>query len=205
MKRIDTELPDVFLIEPKKFGDSRGYFFESFNQRVFDELSGTSASGASIAFVQDNQSRSARGVLRGLHYQIRQPQGKLIRVLEGEIFDVAVDLRRDSPTFGRSACFLLSAENNLMAWIPPGFAHGFLALQEGSTVLYKASDFYAPAHERTLLWNDPALAIDWPLEGVGGRGRILVSEKDLVGKPLAEAEVYAADPAGAASAGAVPR
>ncbi len=200
MKRIDTALPDVFLIEPKKFGDSRGYFFESFNQRVFDELC-----GRSVAFVQDNQSRSARGVLRGLHYQIHQPQGKLIRVLEGEIFDVAIDLRRDSPTFGRSASFLLSAENNLMAWIPAGFAHGFLALQEGSTVLYKASDFYAPAHERTLLWNDPALDIAWPLARVGGRDEVIISDKDLVGRPLADAEVYGSDSARAASTVASPR
>jgi dTDP-4-dehydrorhamnose 3,5-epimerase len=189
MKRIDTELPDVFLIEPKKFGDSRGYFFESFNQRVFDDLSGTP-----VNFVQDNQSRSARGVLRGLHYQIRQPQGKLIRVLEGAIHDVAVDLRRDSPTFGKSASFVLSADNNLMAWIPPGFAHGFLALEDGSTVLYKASDFYAPAHERTLLWNDPALGLEWPLEEVGGADKVLVSDKDRIGKPLAQTEVYADHP-----------
>ena len=188
MKRIDTDLPDVFLIEPRKFGDSRGYFFESFNQRVFDELSGTP-----MPFVQDNQSRSTRGVLRGLHYQIRQAQGKLIRVLEGAIHDVAVDLRRDSPTFGQSASFLLSAENNLMAWIPPGFAHGFLALDEGTTVLYKATDFYAPAEERTLLWDDPALGLQWPLEQVGGRSRVIISEKDLVGKPLADAEVYRSD------------
>lgn len=189
MKRIETDLPDVFLLEPKKFGDSRGYFFESFNQRVFDELSGTS-----LSFVQDNQSRSAQGVLRGLHYQIRQAQGKLIRVLEGSIHDVAVDLRRDRPTFGKSASFVLSAQNNLMAWIPPGFGHGFLALEDGTTVLYKATDFYAPAHERTLLWNDPALGLEWPLEQVGGRARVTVSEKDLVGKPLAEAEVYDTDP-----------
>jgi dTDP-4-dehydrorhamnose 3,5-epimerase len=193
MNRIETDLPDVFLIEPKKFGDSRGYFFESFNQRVFDELSGTS-----LTFVQDNQSRSARGVLRGLHYQVRQAQGKLIRVLEGAIHDVAVDLRRDSPNFGRSTSFLLSAQNNLMAWIPPGFAHGFLALEEGSTVLYKATDFYAPAHERTLLWSDPALGLQWPLDQAGGRDRIIISDKDLGGKPLAEAEVYDQDPAGAA-------
>ena len=189
MNRIEADLPDVFLIEPKKFGDSRGYFFESFNQRVFDDLSGTP-----VNFVQDNQSRSARGVLRGLHYQIRQPQGKLIRVLEGAIHDVAVDLRRDSPTFGKSASFVLSADNNLMAWIPPGFAHGFLALEDGSTVLYKASDFYAPAHERTLLWNDPALGLEWPLEEVGGADKVLVSDKDRIGKPLAQTEVYADDP-----------
>jgi dTDP-4-dehydrorhamnose 3,5-epimerase len=194
MKRIDTDLPDVFLIEPRKFGDSRGYFFESFNQRVFDELSGTP-----MPFVQDNQSRSTRGVLRGLHYQIRQAQGKLIRVLEGAIHDVAVDLRRDSPTFGRSASFLLSAENNLMAWIPPGFAHGFLALEEGTTVLYKATDFYAPAEERTLLWDDPSLGLQWPLDQVGGRSRVIISEKDLVGKPLSTAEVYRTDPITAAA------
>jgi dTDP-4-dehydrorhamnose 3,5-epimerase len=185
VKRIDTALPDVFLIEPKKFGDSRGYFFESFNQRVFDELSGTS-----LAFVQDNQSRSARGVLRGLHYQIRQAQGKLIRVLEGAIHDVAVDLRKDSPTFGKSASFVLSADNNFMAWIPAGFAHGFLAMTDGTTVLYKATDFYAPAHERTLLWNDPALGLEWPLAQVGGRAKVIISDKDLVGKPLAQADVY---------------
>ena len=196
MKRIETDLPDVFLIEPKKFGDSRGYFFESFNQRIFSELT-----GVSLPFVQDNQSRSTRGVLRGLHYQIRQAQGKLIRVLEGAIHDVAVDLRRTSVTFGRSASFVLSAENNLMAWIPPGFAHGFLALEEGTTVLYKATDFYAPAHERTLLWNDPALRLQWPLDQVGGRSRVIVSDKDLVGKPLAQAEVYETDPASTGSPG----
>ncbi|HZH05550.1 MAG TPA: dTDP-4-dehydrorhamnose 3,5-epimerase [Lautropia sp.] len=196
MNRIETHLPDVILIEPKKFGDSRGYFFESFNQRIFSELT-----GVSLPFVQDNQSRSTRGVLRGLHYQIQQAQGKLIRVLEGAIHDVAVDLRRTSATFGRSASFVLSAQNNLMAWIPPGFAHGFLALEEGTTVLYKATDFYAPAYERTLLWNDPALGLEWPLEEVGGRSRVIVSEKDLVGKPLAEAEVYGTDPAVPGSAG----
>ncbi len=190
MKRIDTALPDVFLLEPRKFGDSRGYFFESFNQRVFEDLT-----GASVSFVQDNQSCSARGVLRGLHYQIRQPQGKLVRVLAGAIFDVAVDLRRDSPTFGKAATFELSADNNLAAWIPAGFAHGFLSLEDGSVVLYKASDFYAPAHERTLLWSDPALGIEWPIERVGGAGSLVVSDKDKVGRPLADAEVYAGDPA----------
>lgn len=195
MKRIETALPDVFLIEPKKFGDSRGYFFESFNQRVFDELSGTR-----FNFVQDNQSRSARGVLRGLHYQVRQAQGKLIRVLEGAVHDVAVDLRRDSATFGQSASFLLSAENNLMAWIPPGFGHGFLALEDGTTVLYKATEFYAPAEERTLLWNDPALGLEWPLELAGGRDKVIISEKDLAGKPLAQADVYDRDPAAGSAA-----
>jgi len=190
MNRIDTGLPDVFLLEPRKFGDSRGYFFESFNQRVFDEVS-----GMSLSFVQDNQSRSARGVVRGLHYQVRQAQGKLIRVLGGAIHDVAVDLRRDSPNFGRSASFVLSAENNLMAWIPPGYAHGFLALEDDTTVLYKATDYYAPAHERTMLWSDPALGLQWPVELVGGSGSVIVSDKDLAGKPLAEAEVYDSDPA----------
>ena len=189
MKRIETTLPEVCLFEPKKFGDSRGYFFESFNQRVFDELTGTP-----VAFVQDNQSRSARGVLRGLHYQIKRAQGKLIRVLEGAIQDVAVDLRRDSPNFGKSASFLLSADNNRMAWIPAGFAHGFLALIDGTTVLYKASDFYAPAHERTLLWDDPALGIDWPLDQIGGSAAVIISDKDLVGVPLAQAEVYPSSP-----------
>ncbi len=188
MKRIDTALPDVCLLEPRKFGDSRGYFFESFNQRVFEGLT-----GASVSFVQDNQSCSARGVLRGLHYQVRQPQGKLVRVLAGAIFDVAVDLRRDSPTFGKAATFELSAENNLVAWIPAGFAHGFLSLADGSVVLYKASDFYAPAEERTLLWSDPALAIDWPVERIGGAGGLIVSEKDKVGKLLASADVYAGE------------
>jgi dTDP-4-dehydrorhamnose 3,5-epimerase len=190
MKRIETALPDVWLLAPRKFGDSRGYFFESFNQRVFEELT-----GASVSFVQDNQSCSARGVLRGLHYQIGQPQGKLVRVLAGAIFDVAVDLRRDSPTFGKSAAFELSADNDLIAWIPAGFAHGFLSLLDGSVVLYKASDFYAPAHERTLLWSDPALGIDWPIERVGGAGSLIVSDKDKVGKPLASADVYPLDPA----------
>ncbi len=196
MKRIETALPEVFLIEPKKFGDARGYFFESFNQRVFHELSGTR-----MTFVQDNQSRSARGVLRGLHYQLRQAQGKLIRVLEGAIHDVAVDLRRDSATFGRSASFELSAENDLMAWIPPGFGHGYLALEEGTTVLYKATDFYAPAHERTLLWNDPTLGLAWPLELAGGSEKVVISGKDKAGKPLAQAEVYDRDPLAGSAVG----
>lgn len=186
MKRIDTALPDVFLIEPKVFGDSRGYFYESFNQRAFDELA-----GGHFAFMQDNQSRSAKGVLRGLHYQMQQAQGKLVRVLEGAVYDVAVDLRKSSPTFGKAVGFTLSAENKLMAWIPPGFAHGFLSLEDGSTVLYKASDFWAPAHERSLLWSDPALNIEWPLDLVGGLDALIVSDKDKAGKPLAESDVYA--------------
>lgn len=183
MKRIETALPDVILLEPKKFGDSRGYFFESFNQRIFDELT-----GKHVDFVQDNQSRSAKGVLRDLHYQVQQGQGKLVRVPEGAIYDVAVDLRRGSPTFGKSVGFELSAENNLIAWIPAGFAHGFLSLQDGSTVHYKASDFYAPAHERSLLWSDPVLGIDWPIAKVGGASALIVSDKDKVGKPLAQAD-----------------
>ena len=186
MKRIETSLPDVILLEPKKFGDSRGYFFESFNQRVFDDLTGTH-----VDFVQDNQSRSARGVLRGLHYQVQHAQGKLIRVLEGAIYDVAVDMRRSSPTFGKSVGFELSAQNNLIAWIPPGFAHGFLALQDGTTVHYKASDFYAPAHERSLLWSDPALALDWPIAQIGGASVLTVSDKDKAGKPFAQADTFA--------------
>lgn len=195
MKRIDTALTDVCLLEPRKFGDSRGYFFESFNQRVFDELTGTA-----VSFLQDNQSRSARGVLRGLHYQVQQAQGKLIRVLEGAIHDVAVDIRRNSRTFGKSVSFVLSAANNLTAWIPAGYAHGFLALEEGTTVLYKATDFYAPAHERTLLWNDPALGLQWPFDRIGGISKLIVSDKDRVGIKLAHAEVYATDPGARAAA-----
>ncbi|MGE0803581.1 MAG: dTDP-4-dehydrorhamnose 3,5-epimerase [Lautropia sp.] len=185
MKPIESGLADVHLFEPKVFGDSRGYFFESYNQRVFEALI-----GQSIEFVQDNESRSARGVLRGLHYQVQQAQGKLIRVIEGAVYDVAVDLRRKSPSFGRATGFVLSAENKRIAWIPPGFAHGFLALDENNTVLYKASDFYAPAHERSLLWNDPALAIGWPLAEVGGSDRLTVSDKDRAGRLLADADTY---------------
>ena len=199
MRATPLAIPEVILFEPKVFGDERGFFYESFNQKVFE-----AAVGKSVHFVQDNHSRSVKGVLRGLHYQIRQAQGKLIRVLEGAIHDVAVDLRRDSATFGRSASFLLSAENNLMAWIPPGFVHGFLALEEGTTVLYKATDFYAPAHERTLLWNDPALGLQWPVEQVGGMQLVKVSDKDLVGKPFAEAEVYESDPLSDPPAGRFP-
>lgn len=180
MERIATAIPDVFMIAPKVFGDDRGFFLESYNRRSMAAL------GIDLDFVQDNHSRSARGVLRGLHYQVKQPQGKLVRVVAGEIYDVAVDLRRASPTFGQWAGMTLSAENKRMAWVPPGFAHGFYVVSESAEVLYKATDYYAPEHERSLLWNDSALAIDWPLSG-----EPLLSEKDRKGLPLAEAEVYA--------------
>ena len=180
MRRIDTELPDVFLIEPKVFGDARGFFMESYNRRTMAEL------GVAGEFVQDNHSRSARGVLRGLHYQIRQPQGKLVRVAAGAVYDVAVDMRRSSPSYGRWAGFELSADNKLMAWIPPGFAHGFLVLSEYAEFLYKTTDYYAPEHERSLLWNDPALGIAWPLAGAAP----LLSAKDQAALPLAQVETY---------------
>ena len=180
MRRIDTDLPDVFLIEPKVFGDARGFFMESYNRRAVAELR------IEGEFVQDNHSRSARGVLRGLHYQIPQPQGKLVRVVAGAVYDVAVDMRKSSPTFGRWAGFELSAENKLMAWIPPGFAHGFLVLSDYAEFLYKTTDYYAPEHERSLLWNDPALGIAWPL----GSTAPLLSAKDGAALPLAQAETY---------------
>ncbi len=180
MEVIATQHPDVLLLRPKVFGDARGYFFESYNRKAFTEL------GIGAEFVQDNHSRSAKGVLRGLHYQIQQPQGKLVRVAAGEVFDVAVDLRRSSPHFGRVATFRLSAETHEMAWIPPGFAHGFLVLSEYAEFLYKTTDYYAPQFERSLLWNDPALAIAWPLEGAA-----LLSAKDQAALPLAECEVFA--------------
>ncbi|KAB2314007.1 dTDP-4-dehydrorhamnose 3,5-epimerase [Betaproteobacteria bacterium SCN2] len=180
MEKIATAIADVFMIAPGVFGDERGFFFESYNRRSMAEL------GIDFDFVQDNHSRSGRGVLRGLHYQIRQPQGKLVRVVAGEIFDVAVDVRRSSPTFGQWVGMTLSAENKRMAWVPPGFAHGFYVVSETAEVLYKASDYYAPQHERSLLWNDPALGIEWPLSG-----EPLLSDKDRKGIPLNEAEVYA--------------
>ena len=181
MKVMTAGLPGVLLIEPRVFGDDRGFFFESFNQRRWEE-----ATGLQSCFVQDNHSRSAKGVLRGLHYQISQPQGKLVRVVAGEVFDVAVDLRRSSPHFGRVASFQLSAETHEMAWIPPGFAHGFLVLSEHAEFLYKTTDYYAPQFERSLLWNDPALNIAWPLDGAP-----LLSAKDQAGLPLAGCEVFA--------------
>ncbi len=180
MQVIATQHPEVLLLRPKVFGDARGFFFESYNRKVFAEL------GIGAEFVQDNHSRSAKGVLRGLHYQISQPQGKLVRVVAGEVFDVAVDLRRSSPHFGRVAFFSLSAETHEMAWIPPGFAHGFLVLSEHAEFLYKTTDYYAPQFERCLLWNDPALNIAWPLDG-----EPLLSAKDQAGLPLAGCEVFA--------------
>ncbi len=181
MNVIKTEIPDLLIIEPKVFGDERGFFFESFNARAFAEKTGVMDS-----FVQDNHSRSAKGVLRGLHYQIQQPQGKLVRAVEGEIYDVVVDVRRSSPTFGKWEGVTLSAENKRQLWVPVGFAHGFVVTSDYAEVLYKTTDYWAPEHERSISWNDPALAIDWPLDG-----EPLLSAKDKAGVPLAEAEVFA--------------
>lgn len=181
MKVVQAALPEILILEPRVFSDARGYFFESHNRRVFRDLT-----GVDVEFVQDNHSRSVKDVLRGLHYQVRQAQGKLVRVIAGEIWDVAVDLRRSSPTFGKWAGFSLSAATRQMAWIPPGFAHGFLVTSDAAEVLYKTTDYYAPEHERTLLWNDPALAIEWPLSGAP-----VMTEKDRQGRVLADAETYA--------------
>ena len=180
MKVIPTAIPDVLILEPKVFGDDRGFFYESWNQRAFDE-----AVGREVRFVQDNHSKSAKGVLRGLHYQVAQVQGKLVRVAAGEVFDAVVDLRRSSPTFGRSVGGTLSAANRRMFWVPEGFAHGFLVTSESAEFLYKTTDYYAPSHERSLLWNDPALGIDWPLEGDP-----MLKPADANGAPLAEAETF---------------
>lgn len=180
MEKIATAIPDVFMIAPKVFGDERGFFLESYNRRSMAAL------GIDFDFVQDNHSRSAKGVLRGLHYQVKQAQGKLVRVVAGEVFDVAVDLRRTSPTFGRWVGMTLSAENKRLAWIPPGFAHGFYVLSDYAEFLYKATDYYAPEHERSLLWNDPAIGIEWPLSV-----EPVLSGKDSNGLPLSAAEVYA--------------
>lgn len=179
MKATPTAIPDVLMLEPRVFEDDRGAFFESYNAREFARL------GIDAVFVQDNHSTSAKNVLRGLHYQIRQPQGKLVRVIAGEIFDVAVDLRRHSPTFGRWVGAAMSAANRVQMWIPPGFAHGFLTLSEHAEVLYKATDFYAPEHETTIMWNDPTLGIAWPL-----RGAARLSPKDQHGVPFDTAEVF---------------
>lgn len=181
MQATRLAIPDVILLEPRVFGDDRGFFMETFNQRDFE-----AATGLRPDFVQDNHSRSQRGVLRGLHYQIRQPQGKLVRVVGGEIFDVAVDLRRRSPTFGRWLGCVLSADNKRQMWIPEGFAHGFLVLSESADVLYKATDYYAPAHERCLAWNDPSVGIEWPLEGI----QPLLSAKDRGGLPLTDCDTF---------------
>lgn len=180
MQVIATQHPDVLLLRPKVFGDARGFFFESYNRKAFAEL------GIDAEFMQDNHSRSAKGVLRGLHYQISQPQGKLVRVAAGEVFDVAVDLRRSSPNFGRVATFNLSADSHDMAWIPPGFAHGFLVLSDYAEFLYKTTDYYAPQFERCLRWDDPSLAIAWPLDGAP-----LLSTKDQAGLSLDQCEVFA--------------
>ena len=180
MKALATAIPDVLVIEPAVFGDARGFFFESWNERAFEALV-----GGPVRCVQDNHSTSARNVLRGLHYQIRQPQGKLVRVVAGEVYDVAVELRRSSPTFGRWVGERLSAENHRMMWVPPGFAHGFVVLSDRAEFLYKTTDYYAPEHERTLLWNDPALAIDWPMSGAP-----VLKPKDASGTPLAQAETF---------------
>jgi dTDP-4-dehydrorhamnose 3,5-epimerase len=176
-----TSIPDVLLVEPKVFGDARGFFLESYSRRTFRD-----ATGIDSEFVQDNHSRSVKNVLRGLHYQVRQAQGKLVRVIAGEIYDVAVDLRRSSPSFGHWEAVRLDADSRRMLWIPPGFAHGFLVTSGSAEVLYKATDYYAPEHERTLLWSDPALAIPWPLAG-----EPILAEKDRRGVPLAQAETYA--------------
>ena len=178
MRVTPTAIPDVLVVEPRVFGDDRGFFIESWNRRALAQA------GLDVDFVQDNHSRSARGVLRGLHYQIRHPQGKLVRVVAGEVFDVAVDLRRGSPTFGRHVAVTLSAENKRMLWVPPGFAHGFCVTSASADFLYKTTDYWHAEHERTLLWNDPALAIAWPLAGAP-----VLAAKDAAGSPLASAEI----------------
>jgi dTDP-4-dehydrorhamnose 3,5-epimerase len=180
MDSVPMVLPGMLLMEPKVFGDDRGFFYESFNARRFEELAGFRAH-----FVQDNHSRSQQGVLRGLHYQIRQPQGKLVRVVAGEVYDVSVDIRRASPTFGRWAGVHLSAANKRQLWIPEGYAHGFLVLSETAEFLYKTTDYWAPEHERCIRWNDPQLAIDWPLVG-----EPRVSAKDALGVAFDAAEVF---------------
>lgn len=180
MKAIPTAIPDVLILEPKVFGDERGFFFESFNKKAFQ-----SATGLDVEFVQDNHSKSVKGVLRGLHYQIQQPQGKLVRVAQGAVFDVAVDIRRSSPTFGQHVALEISAENKRQLWIPPGFAHGFLVLTETAEFLYKTTDYYATEHERCIAWNDPDIAIDWPFSGTP-----LLSSKDRMGVLLQVADAF---------------
>lgn len=179
MNIIPTDIPGVLIIEPKVFGDERGFFYESYNRKVM------TAAGIPDDFVQDNHSRSARGVLRGLHYQTQHTQGKLVRVISGSVYDVAVDLRKSSPTFGKWVGFELSAENKRMAWIPPGFAHGFVVTSDNAEFLYKTTDYWAPEFERSLLWNDPALGITWPLTGAP-----TIAAKDAAGLPFAQCEVF---------------
>ncbi|WP_342618708.1 dTDP-4-dehydrorhamnose 3,5-epimerase [Rhodoferax sp. GW822-FHT02A01] len=178
MKVTKTAIADVLLLEPKVFGDARGFFFESFNHRMFEE-----ATGVKTQFVQDNHSKSAKGVLRGLHYQVKNPQGKLVRVTQGEVFDVAVDIRKDSPTYGQWVGETLSADNKRQLWIPAGLAHGFVVLSDTAEFLYKTTDYYAPEQERCIIWNDPTLAIDWRLNGLTP----LLSQKDLHGASFADA------------------
>lgn len=180
MKVTPTSIPSVLIIEPKVFGDTRGFFFESFNQRAFNL-----ATGLDVNFVQDNHSRSSKGVLRGLHYQIQQPQGKLVRVVRGSVFDVTVDLRKSSPTFGQWVGVELTEDNHRQLWIPPGFAHGFYVLSDSADFLYKTTDYYAPEFECSLIWNDPTIGIEWPLNT-----QPIISAKDAQGKKLADAEVF---------------
>ncbi len=180
MKVTPTSIPSVLIIEPKVFGDTRGFFFESFNQRAFNL-----ATGLDVNFVQDNHSRSSKGVLRGLHYQIQQPQGKLVRVVRGSVFDVTVDLRKSSPTFGQWVGVELTEGNHRQLWVPPGFAHGFYVLSDSADFLYKTTDYYAPEFERSLIWNDPTIGIEWPLNT-----QPIISAKDAQGKKLADAEVF---------------
>lgn len=180
MQFIKTKIPDVIILEPKVFGDDRGFFYESFNEKAFLDATGTETK-----FVQDNHSKSSKNVLRGLHYQIQQPQGKLVRVAMGEVFDVAVDLRRNSEYFGQWVGVHLSAENKHQLWVPPGFAHGFLVLSENAEFLYKTTDYYAPAYERSVLWNDPDLGIDWPIDQPP-----ILSSKDQLGRQFKNADVF---------------
>lgn len=180
MKVVPTAIPEVLILEPSVFGDDRGFFFESFNARTFEQ-----ATGVKRQFVQDNHSKSARNVLRGLHYQIRQPQGKLVRVVRGEVFDVAVDLRKSSKTFGQWVGVHLSGENKRQLWVPEGFAHGFVVLSDTAEFLYKTTDYYAPEYERTLLWNDPVLGIQWPFDG-----HPKLAPKDATGTPLSDSEAF---------------
>lgn len=180
MQFFPTRIPDVIVIEPKIFADERGFFLESYHKKLFKEV------GIGVEFVQDNHSKSLQGVLRGLHYQIQQPQGKLIRVISGEIFDVAVDIRKNSPTFGKWVGDYLSAENRKIIWVPLGFAHGFYVTSAKAELLYKATDYYAPQWERTILWNDPTINIEWPLIG----STPILSSKDQLGKLLKDAEVF---------------
>ena len=181
MKAIETSIADIKILEPKVFGDERGFFMESFNALRFHELT-----GLDVNFVQDNHSRSGRGVLRGLHYQIEQAQGKLVRVTAGKVFDVAVDIRKSSPNFGQWIGEVLSVDNYRQMWIPPGFAHGFLVLEDDTEFLYKTTDYYAPEHERTIQWDDPELAIEWPIDGL----EIRLSDKDIAGTVFANAETF---------------